>query len=387
MATVYKSGTQWIAQWYRPGGHRVKRATGHRGAKREAKRIAERMEADDRAATTTHGRAYHDLLARATADATAGRLTAERAADYLLELQRIADPSFHIVTLSGYLATWLAAKTARVRPKTAAVYADTVRRFGAAFPAAVWDAPLPDLTRQHIEAALRELQKTGLRAATINLDLSALRQALRQAAADGLIPRNPAGSIPSLAASDSTERAPFTAAEVRQLLDAPTTPHEWRGIILFGAHTGLRLGDIARLSASQIHGTDVVLRPEKTSRSRKTVRIPLTPPLLALVRGKSGPFFPEAAATKIATLSTRFARLMARAGVPADVTLPGGIPARRSFHSLRHSFSTWLAEADVHADVRRKLTGHTSAAVHDGYTHHHDALTRAVATLPTLTSA
>ena len=51
---------------------------------------------------------------------------------------------------------------------------------------------------------------------------------------------------------------------------------------------------------------------------------------------------------------------------------------------LRHSFTSWLAEADVHADVRQKLTGHSSAGVHARYTHHDEALERAVASLPNL---
>jgi integrase len=77
---------------------------------------------------------------------------------------------------------------------------------------------------------------------------------------------------------------------------------------------------------------------------------------------------------------------MARAGVPADVTLPGNLPGRRSFHSLRHSFTSWLAEADIHADIRQKLTGHSSAGVHARYVHHDDALARAIQTLPDLPS-
>ena len=96
---------------------------------------------------------------------------------------------------------------------------------------------------------------------------------------------------------------------------------------------------------------------QKTERTKKMIRIPLTPPLLAWIGERKGLFFPRAAGVSAATLSTQFPRLMARCGVAADVMLPGNIPARRSFHSLRHSFTTWLAEADIHADVRRKLTG------------------------------
>jgi integrase len=77
---------------------------------------------------------------------------------------------------------------------------------------------------------------------------------------------------------------------------------------------------------------------------------------------------------------------MKAAGVPAAATLPGGIPATRSFHSLRHSFASWLAEADIHADVRKKLTGHSTAASHAIYTHHDTSLQRAIDTLPQLSA-
>jgi len=51
----------------------------------------------------------------------------------------------------------------------------------------------------------------------------------------------------------------------------------------------------------------------------------------------------------------------------------------RLFHSLRHSFTNWLAEADVHSNIRRKLTSHKSAGVHDIYAHHPDeSLKRAI---------
>jgi hypothetical protein len=43
-----------------------------------------------------------------------------------------------------------------------------------------------------------------------------------------------------------------------------------------------------------------------------------------------------------------------------------------------------LAEADVHADIRQKLTGHATSKIHQRYTHHDEALDRAVGTLPAL---
>ena len=40
-----------------------------------------------------------------------------------------------------------------------------------------------------------------------------------------------------------------------------------------------------------------------------------------------------------------------------------------SFHSLRHSFISRLANADITADVRKEIVGHTSDDIHRRYTH------------------
>ena len=42
---------------------------------------------------------------------------------------------------------------------------------------------------------------------------------------------------------------------------------------------------------------------------------------------------------------------------------------KRTFHSLRHSFNSALANAGVAEEVRMKLTGHSSKAMNTRYTH------------------
>ena len=42
---------------------------------------------------------------------------------------------------------------------------------------------------------------------------------------------------------------------------------------------------------------------------------------------------------------------------------------KRTFHSLRHSFNSVLANAGVAEEVRMKLTGHSSKAMNMRYTH------------------
>jgi integrase len=69
-----------------------------------------------------------------------------------------------------------------------------------------------------------------------------------------------------------------------------------------------------------------------------------------------------------------FGRLMAKAGIDQGVIRERGEGVSRktsalSFHSLRHSFNSILANAEVPQELRMKLTGHSSVDMNDGYTH------------------
>jgi site-specific recombinase XerD len=86
-------------------------------------------------------------------------------------------------------------------------------------------------------------------------------------------------------------------------------------------------------------------------------------------------------------LSRQFHQLMTEAGVdPREVTNSAGRSfAKRSFHSLRHTFVSDLANSGLNPEIRRKLTGHKTASVHDLYTHfEHETFRAAVHAIPGL---
>jgi hypothetical protein len=73
-------------------------------------------------------------------------------------------------------------------------------------------------------------------------------------------------------------------------------------------------------------------------------------------------------------LSMYFKRLMERAGIDDGVARKkdgklGRNVSRLSFHSLRHSFNSAMANADVPLEIRHKLTGHASQDMNKHYTH------------------
>jgi len=57
-----------------------------------------------------------------------------------------------------------------------------------------------------------------------------------------------------------------------------------------------------------------------------------------------------------------------------------------SFHSLRHTLTSIMANAGVPVEVRQKFTGHASAEMNARYTHHEiETLRLAIGTIPKLT--
>jgi len=89
-------------------------------------------------------------------------------------------------------------------------------------------------------------------------------------------------------------------------------------------------------------------------------------------------------------LSEGFKRIVLKAGLDPGTVQGKGIRkfSKRSFHSLRHSFNSALANAGVPEDVRMKLTGHASKVMNKNYTHLNVAtLKNAMTTMPLFGSA
>jgi Phage integrase family. len=114
--------------------------------------------------------------------------------------------------------------------------------------------------------------------------------------------------------------------------------------------------------------------------------------LLSLPTPKSDDafLFPTLAGRSASSLSKQFGELMEQAhierGMIRERTTYG---SRRvsalSFHSLRHSCSTILANSGVSEELRMTIVGHTTRAMHAKYTHHElERLRDAIALLPTL---
>ena len=299
--------------------------------------------------------------------------------------------SFHSVR--SWLNDWLTNKTGAVSERTLARYRQVVRDF-LTYMAARAEAPLASISPGDITAFRNKLRDEGRSVATCNAIRSMLSVPFEVAHKLGFIPINPVSAVEFLKdRSTESGREPFTAQEVARLVKC--AEGDWCGAVLLGATTGLRLGDVVNLLWGSIDLANDLVRIE-TKKTGRVVVLPMHPDfkdwLTARPRGiGKAPVFPDLAGKTIAGgggLSVQFRDIVEATGITGRVTTRDGkgrSTNSKTFHALRHSFISQLANAGVASEVRQKLAGHTTAAAHGIYTHHElETLRGAIEKLPRL---
>lgn len=388
MATVFQMPGRpfWFVQVTLPNGERLPRKSTKERNKRDALRRAAEIESeilkDFRTDNLEQGRRFHRIVENAARLAEDGRLSVTKAEAFIRELRALANPEHRETSFRAFYADWIKTELAGLSESHVSNHESASKKWCAALgPLA--DAPLTEITVADLDAAFAKARK-GLTAGTANNYLSAIREVFKDAVRKKIIEHDPAALVKRLSAKKADKktvvRGPFTVEELRKLL--AVAKDEWRGMILFGFHTSLRMMDIAKLTDANLDGDFLVVRSGKTDTATRT---PLHPQLKKWIKGRSGQFFPTLADKENSNVSQTFSNLMAKAKVNKEKTLPGGDKITRSFHSLRHTFTSILADAGVSEETRMALTGQKDSAVHAAYTHHGDAkLKAAIEHLPEL---
>ena len=198
-----------------------------------------------------------------------------------------------------------------------------------------------------------------------------LSSAWRVLASRGFVEDNPWGAVkPQTAPAQAKHGRAFTDEEIAAILKAcPTVANgdEWRDMVQVALHTGLRLTDTLNLTPEAADWRKMELRvaPTKTRRHGIEVRIPMHEAVVEVFKRRKGPglLFPGAEVECRSHRRQPFADLLKVAGITAK---PG---EKLTFHCLRHTFATRLAEAGVPEDVRMQLCGHTVVETARIYNH------------------
>lgn len=409
---ISKRKPVWWAQFYVPDPQRINPETGKpmlrqvrkstgQTSKKKAEAAAHEMERTAQQVIrsgTDKAIQAKAILAKAVADIERETFTLLTARKYLSELLRIATgDELTEYTVETWLTEWVRRKSRDSSPATMKRYTAHIKAFTDWIGEDGKKKPLESVTTTTVRAWRESLQDEGRAGKTVLAYMKDLGAAYRAAIREGLTHFNPVTALEQIGTADSQSRKPFTYAEVAQLVKAAPCS-EWRGLILVAVYTGLRLGDAARLSweSVDLQAKRITLIPSKTKRKKREVRIPIQPDLFAYFEGvtvhddsPAAPVFPTLAKSPIHTrvgLSAQFVDIMAAAevdrGTPSRVLEEGETKGKgritweRGFHSLRHTFTTWLRTAGVSEEDRMALTGHSTRESHAIYSHQDDKALR-----------
>ena len=238
---------------------------------------------------------------------------------------------------------------------------------------AIGTIPVKDVNKGHIEAIKAAVVEKGLSPATVNLTLATVRQTLNHAVDRGIIQTNPVSKVKKLKLDNRRVRF-LTDDQAEALLTAIKAKSEdtYR-ITLFSLHMGLRAGEIFNLTWADIdqeNGT-VFIKDTKTGHNRHaymTDRIRAEIKDMKKGQGNDLVFPPrEYAKSKHMQLVSRtFNRCV------DDLKLNEGIEDPRQkivFHSMRHTYASWLVQKGVSIYVVKELLGHRTLTMTERYSH------------------
>lgn len=319
--------------------------------------------------------------ARRTIYGKTQRAVVQRKTEMLRERQRGTLPRDGSATVRAFLEAWLERKRPRIRPRTWEHYETNIRLH---LVPQLGHLKLAALTPSDVEI-MQDRLAARLSARTVAHCRAILRNALRTAERDGLVPRNVAAlADPPVVRRPHTQT--LTPVQARQLVQAVReTPDE--GIWLLALICGLRLGEVLglawpdvdleagqlvvrhalqRLPAPGQRDKVLTLGPPKSESSQRTILLPR--PVVAALAHRRAAQAAERLATKIwvdrwnlvftgpagqprqaRRVQEAFVVLLEQAGLP-----------RIRFHDLRHTAASLLLAHRPDAKAAQELLGHSS---------------------------
>ena len=309
-------------------------------------------------------------------------------------MERIGHDPIRSPSAKTFLNDWLNAKKLHLSESSATRYASTISQFLDSLGRKSAQ-PISSIIAKDFQLFIESRLLHGCSPSTVSVDVKTIRGAFNSAVKQNLISNNPADAV-ELPKQNPVQREGFSPAEVNMLIEA--AEGEWKDLILIGYCTGARLKDCTLIRWENVDLTKRCISFAVHKKGGKLHSVPINEQLenrLMELANKDCPtefVLPEMANKGPGGrhgLSEGFKRIMKRAGLDLKTVQGSGKRriSRRTFHALRHSFASLLANAGVAEELRMKLTGHKSKRIHQDYTHHEfETLREAMACLPTLQS-
>ena len=226
------------------------------------------------------------------------------------------------------------------------------------------------LLKKKIGSKTKKQEPRSLSPATVKHCLVLIRQMINKAIAWGLFSgQNPIKQV-SLPKLNNRRLRFLTQEEVSNLLenlqDVSSQVHDQAFLSL---HTGMRFGEIAQLTLADLDFTnDIIQIRDPKGESRQAYMTDEVKEILLTHRPEQPTdlIFPDLKGNLQKSVSNTFDQVVKRSG------LNEGITDRRDkvvFHTLRHTFASWLAINGTPIFTIKELMGHKSLAMTERYAH------------------
>jgi len=264
--------------------------------------------------------------------------------------------------LSEFFTAFLSYAEGNFSQGTVAIYKATLRNF----IEYIGNLPLTNYTPQHFDVYKTERLKT-IKAVTVNIELRTLRAFFNTAVRWKLLESNPFNI--QLVRVPENKPTFITKQEFQKLLSV--IEENWlKEVIIFAVSTGLRRGELVNLKWESVDLNRKLLYVESTPTFRtKAGRmriIPLNDTALYLLQSRkskdtSSYVFSLNEKPLFANWITHLFKRYVREANLCNQSI--------HFHSLRHSFASWLAQDGTSVYVIKDLLGHSDVKTTQIYSH------------------
>lgn len=237
---------------------------------------------------------------------------------------------------------------------------------------AIGNKPLHMITPLELEDLKNSLLKKGLAPASVKLIVGNVRRVYNKMYEWDLYSGPKPMDRVKLPKVDNARDRFLTADEAQTLLAAVKKRSQlWYDVSLISLNTGMRLSEILGLRPQDVDLKSRVLHLDgKTGRRSIPINDLVHETLERVVEGKKGSefLFPSKKGTQLPSHSATnsFARAVADAGLN-----PPNVDRRHKvvFHTLRHTYCSWLAMEGVPLYVIGEMVGHSSPDMTKRYSH------------------
>jgi len=266
------------------------------------------------------------------------------------------------ITLSTFSREFLGWATSSYSRDTIALYSRTL----AYLRANVGDVRLSEITPRHLDR-FKAVRLTAVNPSTVHIELRTLRAAFYTAVRWELLTVNPLKNV-SLPRLDQEDPSYFTPGEFRKLHDA--LPAGWfRDLVQLAVMTGLRRGELVHLRWDQVALERRLLTVQGNGSFRtkggRIRTVPLNDPAVQVFLRRLS----ERSADHVFSVNGRPVSEDWITRKFREVLRGCGLRRELHFHSLRHTFATWLLQRGVPIYEVSRLLGHSSVTVTEIYSH------------------